>query len=252
MRTVLAALALAGLTFPLYAQTPSTAQRRSTRAGTLVVRVLNKSGNPITNGTVTATGPVSAEAAIDETGRARLTGLRAGRYTVRIAAEGFETAERTATVSTGTRELLVSLAATPNVEAPPPPPPPPKPESPAGEPTTVTVKAFLDKNRIGKDEGIKRTDVGCTAQSKVTLVQLREPLETQQYKNVDTVIQVLEGEGTLRLGERDVPFVESAVFVIPRGIPYSVTRSGRDAVVLLVTLAGLPCTTQKAEPSKPN
>jgi len=52
---------------------------------------------------------------------------------------------------------------------------------------------------------------------------------------------VVAGEGRLKLGEREFTVSSGAFAVVPRGTIYSLSRSGRNPLMILAVLAGAPC-----------
>ena len=51
----------------------------------------------------------------------------------------------------------------------------------------------------------------------------------------------LGGEGTLRVDGRDMNMMAGSFGIVPRGMSYSLTRRGRNVLIILATLAGEPC-----------
>ncbi|MPY88665.1 MAG: hypothetical protein GEU99_12155 [Luteitalea sp.] len=220
--------------------------QKQAAATAVVVIVTDKSGNRLPGVQVTVTGPVPREGVTSDEGQARFTALRPGSYKFRFEADGFIPFERDVVLRGGrVNEVRAGLAAKPALPEKPQPEaresPPPSPPEPPAEPTSLVVEAFLEKNRIDGDGPNQETEIGCTAGSKVVLHQLHDLLENQLQKDADAVVNVVEGEGVLRLGEAHHPLVPSMVVVIPRGISYSMKREGRRPLVVLVTLAGAPC-----------
>ena len=126
--------------------------------------------------------------------------------------------------------------------APPPPPPAPVSNAPAGDPKSVAVVDFVERNFISGRDAIKEDPLGCTASAKTTLVQVRDPLPERTLPDADEVIYVVAGEGTLRLGNTNVPLKATTLSVIPRGTVRGVTRKGRNPLIFVSVLSGPPCT----------
>jgi mannose-6-phosphate isomerase-like protein (cupin superfamily) len=55
------------------------------------------------------------------------------------------------------------------------------------------------------------------------------------------MVYVIGGEGTIKLNGRDTSLTAGTFAVVPRGSTYSLTRRGRNPLILLAMLAGAPC-----------
>jgi mannose-6-phosphate isomerase-like protein (cupin superfamily) len=181
------------------------------------------------------TGPVNREGETIANGTIRVTGLRAGTYRVRVEHVRFITLER---------EVTPPPEPEP-VEAPPPDPA--QADTPPGEPRTLVVADFVEKNFIGSRDPIKEDELGCTASARTRLVQLRESTKEESSPDADEVIYVVAGEGTLRLGNKDVPLDSSALAVVPRGTARSLSRKGRNPLIVLSVVSGPSCTGQAGQ-----
>jgi mannose-6-phosphate isomerase-like protein (cupin superfamily) len=214
-----------------------------------VIVVRDVSGTPLQEVQVTITGSNRQSAATDAQGNVQVP-LADGSYRLRFEHEGFITLERDVAVRAARPEKIeVALSRAPVVEAPPPPPPPapapappppPEPEVPAGPATNVSISAFLDKNFIGR-EPLKESVLGCTPAAITRVLQLRDPLAAHSHGQVDEVLYVVAGTGSIRLGEETLKLEPGSVTVIPRGMRHGLERSGRNPLIVLSTLAGAPC-----------
>lgn len=228
------------------------AQVQSGRRGvTLTVSVTEGTGAPVQGARVIVTGPVNREGETIANGTIRVTGLRAGTYRVRVEHVRFITLEREVTMRTQSQTIEMTLS-----DAPPPPEPepveapPPDPaqaDTPPGEPRTLVVADFVEKNFIGSRDPIKEDELGCTASARTRLVQLRESTKEESSPDADEVIYVVAGEGTLRLGNKDVPLDSSALAVVPRGTARSLSRKGRNPLIVLSVVSGPSCTGQAGQ-----
>lgn len=214
---------------------------------TLTVAAVDGTGQAIPGARVVLTGPAPRDATTRDDGTIRLIRLRAGTYRVRVEHARFVTLERDVTMRAGqsqTIQLTLTDAA--------PPPEPDEPEepameeptdAPAGDPRSVLITDFIEKNFIGRDP--KREDeLGCTASARTRLIQLREALPEESRPDADEVIYVIAGEGTMRLGNRDLQLESSLVAVVPRGTVRSITRKGRNPLIVLSVVSGPSCTTE--------
>jgi mannose-6-phosphate isomerase-like protein (cupin superfamily) len=101
---------------------------------------------------------------------------------------------------------------------------------------------FLDKNLIGGRDPVKRDELGCTASARTTLLQLRDSAKEEARADADEMIYVVAGEGTLRLGNRDLPLASSTIAVVPRGTVRGLTRKGKNPLIVLSVVSGPACT----------
>lgn len=223
------------------------------RTSTVTVAVTDEGGTPVQGVRVTVTGPVTREVTTIANGTARLLGMRSGTYRLRFEHEGFITLERDVTMRAGAvPEIDVALSTTetppPSAESPETPAAPvdtaPRPNAPPGDPRHVTVVDFLDRHLIGGREPRKQDELGCTASARTTLLQLREPGKEDARPDADEVLYVVAGEGTLRLGNRDLPLASSTVAVVPRGTVRGLTRKGKNPLIVLSVVSGPPCTAE--------
>jgi mannose-6-phosphate isomerase-like protein (cupin superfamily) len=253
------ACAIVGITAELAAQTPTPpttppptapAPRSAPRRAityTVTVAVTDGTGAPVHGAKIAAVGPVNREGETIADGTLRFTGLKAGSYRLRVEHAGFVTLERDITVrATAQRQVfdvqLSEAPALPEPEKPTVAPAAVQTNAPAGEPRSVNVADFIEKNFIGGKEPRKEDQLGCTASARTTLLQLRDPTKEETNPNADEVLYVVAGEGTLRLGNTDVPLSSSAVAVVPRGTVKAISRKGRNPLILLSVVSGPSCT----------
>ena len=218
----------------------------STATGTLTITVTDGGGLPLQGVEVTASGPLDREGTSLASGLVRFLSLRGGEYRLRFSHPKHVLLERDVTLRPGASQSIdVMLSGAPDQpkEAPAPvPAPAPSSNAPAGEPKTTAVVDFVERNLISGREAIKEDPMGCTASAKTTLVQIRDPLPERALADTDEVIYVVAGEGTLRLGNRDVSLSASTLAVVPRGTVRAMTRKGRNPLIFVSVLSGPPCT----------
>ena len=212
--------------------------------------ITDPAGAPIEGATVTVTGPVDREAKSPGGGFTRVQNLRAGTYRVRFTHQRFITFEKELTwrAGTATPEVAVTLNPAPATPLPEPPPAPivvPVPAAPKlpppGAPKTVSLPEFIEKNFISGREPQKENLVGCSGVGQALLWQVREPWNSRQHESADGMLYVIGGEGRLKLGDREFTVSAGAFAVVPRGTTYSLSRSGRNPLIVLAVLAGAPC-----------
>jgi len=216
-----------------------------------MVFITDGSGRPIENVTVTVLGPVDREVKSPASGPTRVEGLRAGTYRLRFAHERFITFEKEITWRAGTAqpEVAVTLNAAPAAPAPAPtapvvtaPPASAMPKlPPPGTPKTVSLPDYIEKNFITNREPQKENLIGCSGVGQAMLWQIREPWNGRQHESADGMLYVVGGDGRLKLGEREFTVAAGAFAVVPHGTSYSLSRSGRNPLIVLAVLAGAPC-----------
>jgi mannose-6-phosphate isomerase-like protein (cupin superfamily) len=198
---------------------------------------------------VRAAGPVDREAETDPSGMVTLSNMPAGTYRLRFDHKEYVPFEREVTLATvKAPRINVTLTAAP------PPPPAPKPEAPAPTPSpvpdgnyvpnTVSIPDFIENNYIG-GAPVKNSAIGCTAATTTTLVQTKDPVKEHTHADADEIINVVAGEGTLRINGRESALSAATISVVPRGTPHSMTRRGSRPLIFVSTLAGPPCQSGK-------
>jgi len=196
------------------------------------------------------TGPVEREGQTEDGGMLRLEGLRSGTYRLRFAREGFVTLERDITLPAGQRSLdqhvMLSAAERPAPPVTPRPPDPVKPPAtpatpPPGKPVTMSVPDYIERNFITGNQPQKISTVACSGLAQTVLWQIRDPWDNRQHPDVDAMLYVIGGEGSLRMAGREIPLQAGTFASVPRGTTYGFTRRGRNPLIVLATLAGEPC-----------
>jgi mannose-6-phosphate isomerase-like protein (cupin superfamily) len=250
------------------AQTPApahrTPQRRAQpRATTARLVVRDRSGTALGDVRVVVSGPVSQEVTTDASGTASVGTIRDGSYRLRFERDGFITLEREIMVSNGQPpEIAVALSAAPAPPPPPivvapppapvaPPPPPPVASEPSGPPVFVAIPEFLDKNYIGRAP-LKESVLGCLASSTTRVLQLHDALSEHAHADMDEILYVVAGEGMVRLHESSSVVTAGSLSIIPRGVPHTIERRGKNPVIVLSTLSGAPCRASDTAQSSAN
>ena len=248
---LLLTLALAQQTAtPPPAKPPQTAKPRPTATTTTAsITVTDGAGAGIGGVLVQAIGPLEREGRTTADGMLRLQGLRPGTYRLRFSRDGYHTFEKEVTWRAGQPAPDVPVTLT---EAPPPPPPPdpvpttpPAPVAPKlpepGEAKTMMLPDYIEKNFINGREPHKENLVGCSGVGQALIWQVLAPWEGRQHTGADAMLYVIGGEGTIKLNGRDVTLAAGSFAVVPRGATYSLTRRGRNPLIVLAMLAGAPC-----------
>jgi mannose-6-phosphate isomerase-like protein (cupin superfamily) len=225
------------------------------RAVTLAVQVTDRTGNPVGDVQVALAGPVERSGETSTDGLLSFRSLRAGTYRLRFEHDGFATFEREVVIGRAGQKAEVSVALSPDDADPPAPEPAPAEppsaaESPApaptviAEPRTLSLLDFLDKNMVRSSEPARTSVLGCAQGGTARLMQVRDPLENQRHDDVDELVYVIAGEGTLTLQGKDTKVTAGHFALVPRGTVYQVRRQGRNPLIFLSVLAGSPCTEQ--------
>lgn len=232
------------------AQPAPAAQRRlSTRPAASEVVVRDRSGAPLGGVKVIMSGPASQTTTTGLDGIASLSPSGPGVYRLRFERDGFVTLEREVTVRSGQRPVIdVALSKAP--EPPPPPPAPPAPPPPAapssvasapsGPPVFVSIPQFLDKNYIGR-EPLKESVLGCLADSTTRLLQLHDGIGEHTHADMDEVLYIVAGEGAVRVRDDATPVSAGTLGIVPHGQPHAIERRGRNPLMVLSVLSGVPC-----------
>jgi mannose-6-phosphate isomerase-like protein (cupin superfamily) len=211
------------------------------------VTVTDRTGAPIAEVDVSLTGLLDRFGSTQPNGTVKFDGLRPGVHRLRFEKEGFITLEREFEWRTGqpAPTPMITLSPAPPKPAPPPPPEPPKAAPslpPPGKPTALAMPDFIEKNFITNTQPQKVTTVACSGVASTVLWQIREPWAERQHAAAEAMLYVVGGEGSIRLDGRDTPLRAGSFASVPRGTSYTLTRSGRNPLVILATLAGEPCT----------
>ncbi len=225
------------------------AQGRGTSAkpaNTTPVRVAVRAadGATLSDVRVTLSGDASEELTTAGAGTVILSNLKDGTYRVRLERDGFITLEREFTLRGGAPAAVdVVLSPAPPPPAPPPPPPPPaaKVLPSSGQPVSLSVIEFLERNFIDRDDPLKESVLACTPLETVRLLQMRDPIASHRHADVDEVLYVVAGEGSARVGEQVVPLKAGTMLVVPHATAHSLERRGKNPLMMLSTLAGAPC-----------
>jgi mannose-6-phosphate isomerase-like protein (cupin superfamily) len=210
----------------------------------MTIQVTDFSGNPLADVWVRASGPVERELATDENGFVTFRTMSPGTYRIRFEHDDFVTLEREVAHAARPSKVSVALNAAPAKPDPPAEPPPPAAPAlpPAGPPTFVSIPEFFEKNYVGSAPSLV-SQVGCVPAATAQLLQLREPLNDHAHPDADEVIYVVAGEGTHRINGRDVPLDAGLFATVPRGSSHSITRRGRNPIIVL-SIVTEPCGTK--------
>jgi mannose-6-phosphate isomerase-like protein (cupin superfamily) len=236
----------------LHASAFAQTQPRTASVGSVMtVQVTDKSGNPVSGVAVAVTGPVERSAMTGQDGTTAFRSMRAGTYRLRFEHEGFVTLERELTTRAQPSDVSVALNAAPKSVKPVEPvaPPPPQPSARPNrnvEPRTISLVDWVEKNLIGS-EPIKSSLLACADGGTATVLQVKDPMPEQTHADNDEMVYVIAGEGFVRIRNQDIKVGPGSFALVPRGVPHTMRRDRRNALIVLSVLAGAPCT----DPSPP-
>ena len=210
----------------------------------MAIAVTDLAGEAAPGVRVALSGPVAREGTTARDGLLRFQTLRAGTYRLRFESPDFVTFEREVTVKAGPLvEVEVTLSRVPEKPAQPPPPPAAVPATPTEAPTvapspnaTVELLAlpdWIERNLIGRSDPQRETVVGRAPGATARVVQVREPIKDRVRSDADEMLYVIAGEGVLRAKGREYGLTAGSFAVVPRGVAYTLERSGRNPLIAL-------------------
>jgi mannose-6-phosphate isomerase-like protein (cupin superfamily) len=223
---------------------------RPKTASPMRVVVRDQSGNGIADVRVSMSGAAGKETITDASGNAAFAQLADGTYRFRFERDGFVMLEREVTVRNA-QPSEIDIVLNP---APPPPPAPTPAAAPAGavgppgSPVTISIPSFLDKNFIGRDP-LKESQLSCTGNVMTRLLQIRDGLAPHTHANMDEVLYIVGGDGTVVIGTASSAVTAGWLSVVPRGTSHAIERRGKNPIVVLSMLSGQPCQNEPAKSS---
>ena len=226
---------------------PRTQPRATSTTGTLDVQVTDKSGNGIANVGVAVSGPVERSGQTAADGAVSFRSMRAGTYRLRFEHERFITLEREV-MMTRSADVAVALNPAPTKAVPPPPPLPAPVAEPAEqrklravEPRQLSIPDFVERNLIGS-EPQKTSLLACTDGGGARILQVKEPFNNQTNETADQLLYVVAGAGVVRVRDQSYKADPGWFVLIPRGVPHSIRREGRNPLIALTVATGNACT----------
>jgi hypothetical protein len=227
-------------------QAPRRAPATTGRAG-MAITVTDPMGATLPDIQVGVTGATTRSGETNASGNINFTGLMAGTYRLRFDGDKWISFEREVTLRAGqVVDVDVSLNPAPEPPAPDPAPPAPAPVAapasvgPTGEPQTIAILDWLDKEFIGRDAR-RETLLACSGNERTTIVQLNEPMPQRLYEEADVVYYVLGGEGSVLLDGKSSRIATNGFISVPRGTAHSFEKRGARPLMLLAVLGGEPC-----------
>jgi quercetin dioxygenase-like cupin family protein len=181
-------------------------------------------------------------------GVARFLSVKPGEYRVRFDRENYVSLERDIVVKGTALEMPITLTPAPAAPAPETPAPAASVSTaPAGDARALSIVDFLESNRLNGHDPVRNDQLGCTASAKTSLIQVRDEMPEKAQPDVDEVLYVVAGEGSLRLGNKDVGLQAGELAIVPRGTVRGLTRKGKNPLMLLSVVSGAPCTAKSTQ-----
>ena len=231
---------------------PAPPRRPAPTSSTLPVRVTDRTGVPARDVMVNADGPVSREGVTDANGEVQFRAVANGTYRLRAAGPGFIALEKEVTVRAGAISAPIEFALSGGPPPPPAPTPAPAPQPPApaqasaapapkaGESRVVSIVDLAERSLSGRDP-MKLVPIACSGLDSTQLIVLRDTRSVPANPDTDEMLYVVGGEATLLLEGREQTVTSGWFAVVPRGVPHTLTRRGRNPVIVLSTIGGRPC-----------
>jgi mannose-6-phosphate isomerase-like protein (cupin superfamily) len=73
------------------------------------------------------------------------------------------------------------------------------------------------------------------------LLQLHDAIGEHTHSELDEVLYVVAGEGTVRVNSESSAVSAGSISIIPRGLPHAIERRSRNPLMMLSMLSGAPC-----------
>jgi mannose-6-phosphate isomerase-like protein (cupin superfamily) len=181
-------------------------------------------------------------------GRITFENLTAGTYRVRVERESFVTLEKEIAVWAGGRtpaQAVLSAGMSPAPAAPAPIAPPPAPTVVAptlkpGEPRILSLTDIAEQ-LLRETDPIAERALGCSGATASRLIRVRESVQSHTHADADELVYIVAGDATLKLGEKEQNISPGWFSIVPRGMAHTITRRGRNPVLILSSISGPPC-----------
>ena len=222
------------------------------KPGSLALTVAGENGKPLDDAKVVAHGPVDRAGTTGADGIVNLVNLPPGTYRCRITRDGFIPLDKEVTIRAGARlasEGVLNLAPPPPAPPPAAPPPPPvtkpSPTTSVLKPGLPSVSSILDLvpqlDKALREQPTVERDLGCSGATSSKVIMTRENIAAHEHSDADEMIYIVAGEATLTLGSKDQPVSAAAFTVVPRGMSHTLTRRGRQPLLVVSVRSGPAC-----------
>ena len=228
--------------------TPARQPAANTTSG-MAITATDGRGAPFEDVTVELTGTESRNGKTNSAGQLSFPSLRPGTYRLRFSGDGVTAFEREITLKAGEIAKLpitLTAAAPPKVVvAPPPPPaaPPPPVVGPVGEPQLGSLTRLAEQQKNTKER--RETLISCSGNTRNVLLVLIDEQPQRIYDGAESTFYVISGQGAAIVGKLQSTITAGSIITVPRGVPFTLARQGRQPLAMLWTLSGEPCEVAK-------
>ena len=111
--------------------------------------------------------------------------------------------------------------------------PAPLSPNPSATVELLALPDWIERNLIGRSDPHRETVVGQAPGATARVVQVREPIKDRVRGDADEMLYVIAGEGVLRAKGRAYGLTAGSFAVVPRGVAYTLERSGRNPLIAL-------------------
>lgn len=206
------------------------------------IRVTDRAGAPVDAARVTVHGPAEREGGTDTSGFVTFINMKPGTYLLRVERAAFVTLEKEFTVVQG-RAATVNVVLSPSDQ---------RTTAAAaiavGNPHVLSIPDFAERELI-RQEPTKESPIGCSGATQARLIQVREPLVTHSHADTEETLYVVAGEAMLKIGEERRRVAPGWLCIVPRRTSHSLTRLGKNPVIVVSVLSGQACP-QPAAPGR--
>jgi mannose-6-phosphate isomerase-like protein (cupin superfamily) len=240
-------------------------------AATVQVTVTDRRGSPLRSARVAVAGASEREGTTDAKGRVVFRNVLPGDYMLEVQRDAFITFQKEFTVAPGRDAVSVAAALSPTSSIPSRPArgtskpigasstpqivsisEPAKRElvepddvretliGASSTPQNVSIPDLTKQDLLGQDD-VKETRIGCSGSTGPRLIQVAEAPGAPVLTTAEEMLYVVEGEATLSVDGRSEPVKSGSLSIIPRETTYSLSRKGREPVVVLSVVGGRSC-----------
>jgi mannose-6-phosphate isomerase-like protein (cupin superfamily) len=210
----------------------------------MAITVAGAAGGTLEGIHVQVTGPMERMGDTNSAGQVNFPGLPAGTYRLRFSGDNVVTFEREAVLQggrvTAVQVTLNAVEARKDEPKPAPPPPPPPAVGPVGSPQWGSL-SDLTKRALQSKPVRREVLLACSGNSRSVLLLLNEDQPERTYEDAESTYYVLDGQGTVKIGDRPGDVSTGSFVAVPRGMTFSVMRRGNKPLVLLWVLSGARC-----------
>jgi mannose-6-phosphate isomerase-like protein (cupin superfamily) len=210
----------------------------------MAITVSSPTGDTLENVHVEVTGPMARNGDTNAAGQVNFPGLPAGTYRLRFTGDDVVAFEREATLAGG-RVTSVQVTLTPAEQrkaAPPPVAPAPKAPAvgPVGSPQWGSL-TDLAKRALQTKPPRREVLLACSGNARSVLLLLTEDQAQRVYDAAESTYYIIDGQGTVTIGDRPGEVSAGSFVAVPRGQTFSITRRANKPLVMLWVLSGAQC-----------